>query len=172
MRKALVLVTGVIILAVASWTALQREKLLAEGTVVLLELAPVDPRSLMQGDYMALRFRVADEAFGRDGLFSPARGRERLAEDGRIVVRVDSRRVGAFARRDRGEPLAAGEIAMRYRVRDGKAKFATNAFFFQEGTGRLYERARYGEFRVAPDGELLLTHLVGENLERLGPPAR
>src|SRR5690606_6091689 len=29
------------------------------GQVVVLSLAPVDPRSLMQGDYMALRFAVA-----------------------------------------------------------------------------------------------------------------
>jgi uncharacterized membrane-anchored protein len=57
-------------------------------------------------------------------------------------------------------------------VREGDVKFATNAYFFQEGTGNLYARARYGEFRVAPDGELLLTHLVGEKFERLGPSAR
>jgi uncharacterized membrane-anchored protein len=48
-------------------------------------------------------------------------------------------------------------------------KFATNAYFFQEGTAKAYQRARYGEFRVSPSGELLLTHLRGEQLERLGP---
>ena len=168
MRKAIALVAGAGILAIASWTVMQREQLLADGQVVLLELAPIDPRSLMQGDYMALRFRAADEAFGREGFFSRGR-RERLAEDGRIVVKVNENRVGQFVRRDGGEPLAAGEVALRYRVRDGQAKFATNAFFFQEGTAKLYERARYGEFRVAPSGELLLTHLRGERLDRLGP---
>jgi uncharacterized membrane-anchored protein len=170
MRKAIALGAGVAILALASWTVMQRERLLAEGQVVLLELAPVDPRSLMQGDYMALRFRAADEAFGRGGMFGGASGREKLAEDGRVVVKVDERRVGVFVRREAGEPLAAGEMALRYRVRDGQAKFATNAYFFQEGTGKLYERARYGEFRVDASGELLLTHLRGEKLERLGPP--
>ncbi|MFX7329222.1 GDYXXLXY domain-containing protein, partial [Acinetobacter baumannii] len=34
----------------------QKEMLLKEGQLVLLPLAPVDPRSLMQGDYMALRY--------------------------------------------------------------------------------------------------------------------
>ena len=162
MRKTIALLAGLALLAVANWTIYGRERLLAEGTVVMLELAPVDPRSLMQGDYMALRFKVADEAFGRD------RGKQ--AEDGRIVVKVDERGVGAFVRRDGGEPLAQGEVALRYRVREGKAKFATNAFFFQEGTGNLYAPARYGEFRVAPSGELLLAHLVSEKFERLGPP--
>jgi uncharacterized membrane-anchored protein len=53
-------------------------------------------------------------------------------------------------------------------MRDGRPKFATNAFFFQEGDAGLYEAARYGEFRV-DDGELLLTGLRGRALERLGP---
>jgi len=87
-------------------------------------------------------------------------------------VRVGERGVGSFARRDAGEALGQEEVPMRYRVREGRAKFATNAFFFQEGTGQLYARARYGEFRVAPDGEMLLTHLVDEKFERLGPAVR
>jgi uncharacterized membrane-anchored protein len=28
--------------------------------LVFLELAPVDPRSLMQGDYMVLRYKIAE----------------------------------------------------------------------------------------------------------------
>jgi uncharacterized membrane-anchored protein len=164
MRKAIAIAAGLLVLGVVNWTIWARERQLADGRVVLLELAPVDPRSLMQGDYMALRFKVANEAFGRDG--------RKQAEDGRIVVHLGERGVGGFVRRDAGEPLAPGELRLRYRVRDGKAKFATNAFFFQEGTGRVYTSARYGEFRVADDGEILLTHLVNEKFERLGPPAR
>jgi len=161
MRKGLAILAGLAVLGAANWMIYARERLLAEGAVVLLQLAPIDPRSLMQGDFMALRFKVETDAFGR--------GRVQEAADGRIVVRQDERGVAAFVRRDRGEPLAAGELRLRYRVRDGRVKFATNAFFFQEGHARLYERARYGEFRAAPGGELLLTHLRGEGLERLGP---
>jgi len=162
MRKVLAIVAGLAILGAANWAIHSRETQLAQGAVVLLELAPVDPRSLMQGDYMALRFKVETDAFGR--------GRAEDATDGRIVARLDARGVAAYVRRDGGGPLAAGEILLRYRVRDGKVKFATNAYFFQEGTARLYERARYGEFRASPGGDLLLTHLRGEKLERLGPP--
>ncbi len=163
MRKAIALLAGVAVLGVANWAIYSRERLLNEGRIVLLELAPVDPRSLMQGDYMALRFRATDDAFGR--------GRVEGAGDGRIVVRLDARGVGRFVRRDAGEPLAADEAALRYRVREQRVKFATNAFFFQEGHAKYYERARYGEMRVAPSGELLLTGLRDDNLRRMGPPA-
>ena len=164
MRKPIAVAAGLLMLAAVNWGIYGRERLLETGQVVLLELAPIDPRSLMQGDYMALRFKVADEAFGR--------GRSKIAEDGRIVVRIGERGVGSFVRRDGGEPLAPGEARLRYRVREDKVKFATNAYFFQEGTASQYARARYGEFRVAPDGEMLLTHLVGETFERLGSPKR
>jgi uncharacterized membrane-anchored protein len=57
---------------------------------------------------------------------------------------------------------------MRYRVRDDRIKFATNAFFFQEGDAGLYGKARYGEFRVDAGGESILTAMRDEQLERLG----
>src|SRR2546427_1227855 len=79
-------------------------------------------------------------------------------------TRLPSRRIVAWTT---GTPLAPNEVLLRYRVRGGQVKFATNAFFFQEGTAKRYEGARYGEFRVAPDGELLLTGLRGKELQPL-----
>ncbi|MDE8355606.1 GDYXXLXY domain-containing protein, partial [Klebsiella pneumoniae] len=54
-RGALIALGLVLALAVVNLAIVSCERLLAEGEVVLLELAPVDPRSLMQGDYMSLR---------------------------------------------------------------------------------------------------------------------
>jgi len=160
-RRTVAIVAGILILAAANWTIFARERLLAEGRVVLLELAPVDPRSLMQGDYMALRFALANEL-----------ERQHLTSDGRVVVRLDERGVGRFVRIGDDSPLGDSELALRYRLRDGHVKFATNAFFFQEGTAALYAGARYGEARVAPSGELLITGLRGANLESLGAARR
>jgi uncharacterized membrane-anchored protein len=116
----------------------------------------------MQGDYMALRFKVADDAF---------RGtNSQLLEDGRIVLTLDDRGVGSFVRFDDGTPIGPAEIAMRYRVRDQRPKFATNAFFFQEGHAEYYNGARFGEFRVSSAGDAILTALRGGKLEALGPP--
>jgi uncharacterized membrane-anchored protein len=114
----------------------------------------------MQGDYMALRFKMTNDAL-------PAIKRSASVSDGRIVALLDERSIAAFRRLDDGAPLAGREVLLRYRVRNGELKFATNAFFFQEGTARRYEGARYGEFRVAPDGELLLAGLRGAELQPL-----
>lgn len=158
MRKAVVIVAGLAILGLVNFSIYSREQLLTAGRVVLLQLAPVDPRSLMQGDYMALRFAVANEIQSRVG--------GEAAHDGHVVLALDPEQVGRFARIDDGRPLAADEVRMHYRVRDGRIKFGTNAFFFQEGDAHLYENARFGEFRVGEDGEAILTGVRGE--ERAG----
>ena len=41
----------------------QAERTLSQGEVVYLELAPVDPRSLIQGDYMALDYALERDLF-------------------------------------------------------------------------------------------------------------
>lgn len=160
MRRLVIALGGVVILVVANVGIFQKQQLVDTGRVLLLELAPVDPRSLMQGDYMALRFRVADEAFR-------SVDRETL-QDGRLVLSVDDNNVGKFARFDSGEALGPGEVVIRYRVRAGNPKFATNAFFFEEGTADAYARARFGEFRVSPSGDAILTGMRGEKFEVLG----
>jgi len=162
MRRAIVLIAGFLILAGVTAAISSKEQLLISGRVVFLELAPVDPRSLMQGDYMALRFKAANDAFG-------FRMDQRVSlNDGRIVLSVDEKGVATFKRFDDVTPLAANEVVMRYRIRNEKPKFATNAFFFQEGHAQDYAKARYGEFHVAGSGECILTGLRDENLGQLG----
>ena len=151
MRKAVALLAGLALLAFVNFGIYQRERLVTEGRIVLLRLSPVDPRSLMQGDYMRLNFEAADQAF-------PWQRRKTL-DDGRIVVALDGRNVGHFRRFADGGPLAPGEVALRYRVRGGQPNFATNAYFFEEGQGPAFAGAAYGEFRVGEDGEMILTQL-------------
>ncbi|MCE1172418.1 MAG: GDYXXLXY domain-containing protein [Azovibrio sp.] len=164
MGKWLVLAVGIALLGLINYTIHSRETLRQEGRIVLLELAPVDPRSLMQGDYVALRFQVA-EALGRDA-------DDTEQPDGLLVLQLDEQQLGRFLRLDDGRPLARDEVRLRYRVRAGQVKLATNAFFFQEGQGRHYEQARYGAFRVAGDGDALLTGLRGADFSPLGAPSQ
>jgi uncharacterized membrane-anchored protein len=158
------------VLAFVNWSIATKETHLAEGRQVYLELAPVDPRSLMQGDYMALRFSLADEVY--DNLPKTKNHQnwrhDVAASDGFVVVSLDERQIATFVDIYEDQPLADGEILLRYRVRGGTVKFATNAYFFQEGDAKLFETALYGQFRVDPKGEVLLAALHDENLIELG----
>ncbi|WP_186299116.1 GDYXXLXY domain-containing protein [Halomonas sp. C22] len=164
-RWALVLSTLLVLAAVnvAIW---QKERHLAEGEIVYLALAPVDPRSLMQGDYMALDFALAQRL--RQALYEDHSQALPDALNGEVVVRLDDAQVARFQRLDDGSPLASDERRLAFRLRHGQVRFATDAFFFQEGHAERYEAARYGQFRVNAQGALLLTGLYDEALQRLG----
>ena len=160
MRKVLVLVCGLLILAVLNYTIYSREQLVTNGQSVFLELAPVDPRSLMQGDYMALRFAITRQA--RPLIKASPK------KDGHLILTVDERGVAKFSRLDNGEKIPVGQVKMLYRQRNKEIKFATNAFFFQEGKASLYEAAKYGEFKVALNGDSILVAMRDANLQLLG----
>jgi uncharacterized membrane-anchored protein len=169
MARIIALVSLVIVLGLVNWSIAKKETHLAEGKSVYLELAPVDPRSLMQGDYMALNFGIAREVYNAlPKTKEYTSWRHNIdAADGYVVVKLDERDIGTFKSIYSDQPLVENEILMRYRVRSGAVKFATNAYFFQEGTGNYFQSARYGEFRVDDDGELLLVAMYDKELKKL-----
>ncbi|MDN5566074.1 MAG: GDYXXLXY domain-containing protein [Psychrobacter sp.] len=134
---------------------------LANGDTVLLELAPVDPRGFMQGDYMTLRYAIADDILTA----SEQRRTEVESSNGYAIIQLDKNNVGYFVRlvdSNNGNNLATNELPIYYRIRRNQVKLATNAFFFQEGHAEAFEAAKYGLFRVNNKGEPLLTDMVDE----------
>lgn len=171
MRNKIAIIAGVIVLLLVNWSISGKEHHLKEGKVVYLKLAPVDPRSLMQGDYMQLRFIMGNSIYAalpKDKSKKHWR-RNVAAQDGRVVVSLDDKLIASFKRLEDEMSLTENEMLLRYRVRDGRVKFATNAFFFQEGHAKVYNAARYGQFRVDEKGELLLTSMHNDKLEMLKP---
>ena len=171
MAKKIALVATLLILVIVNWSIFGKERHLAQGRIVYLELAPVDPRSLMQGDYMALRFKLANAVHAALPKAEKHHGWRQAVDavDGNVVVRLDARQVASFQALDTNQALSEDELRLRYRVRNGQVKFATNAFFFQEGHAHYYTPAKYGQFRVDDQGELLLVAMYDKDLKRLGP---
>ena len=169
MRIFIAIFTFILILAGVNWSIYQKEDQLANGQIAYLKLRPVDPRSLMQGDYMALRFEIADNVYAALPKNERRRWRYNVdASDGFIVVTLDDKGRASYQRLyTKQTELAENELKIRYRVRNGSIKFATNAFFFQEGTGNIYEKAKYGQFRVSQDGDLLLAAMFDKDLKHL-----
>jgi uncharacterized membrane-anchored protein len=157
--RVLLAIGAVLVLCAVNLSILGKENIKRNGEIVYLDLAPVDPRSLMQGDYMTLRFRLAQEiqgAFAADN--RPREGERRLAP-----VTLDGRRIASLAK-----PGAAPALSIRYRMRKDAVWLGTNAFFFEEGSDQRYSGARYGEFRVDREsGEAVLVGLRDGKLRPL-----
>jgi uncharacterized membrane-anchored protein len=150
------------VLLVANTGIWQKESLIAHGQVLLVELVPVDPRSLMQGDYMQLRFGLPDVDQGPDqaqGLLQVQRPR--------VLALRDERGVARFRAAPPGTQPLPGEVAIELTPKGGRWVLVTDAWFFAEGEAARWAPARYGEFRVDSDGRALLVGLRGAQLEAL-----
>jgi uncharacterized membrane-anchored protein len=155
LTRVLTVAGAALVLGAVNYSIAGKEDVIRNGETVYLELAPVDPRSLMQGDYMALRFRLAEELeAARDGASFAARER-------RAALDLDARRVATLA-------AGVGEAEIAFKIRQGRVWLGTNAYFFSEGSAERYEQARYGVFRLRrADGEAVLVGLADENLNTL-----
>ena len=164
-RKALLVVGALLVFIGFNHAVMTKTQTLANGAIVKLKLAPQDPRGLLTGDYMALRYEIANALSGT------GTGRSELfAEDGYVLVQVNAQGVAEFVGQSASFPTPGpGQVVLQFRRRDQEVKFATNAFYFQEGQAHTFEAARYGEFRVSPKGEMLLTHLLDEKGVRIEP---
>jgi uncharacterized membrane-anchored protein len=149
MKTVLIWLGALLALGVLNLAIRQKEATLAGGETVYLKLAPVDPRSLMQGDYMVLNYAIAREL-----------RQEKLdAFGGHVVIELDGRAAATFVRLDDGSALAANERTLTYKNRRG-AQFGIESFFFQEGKGAAYADAEYAEIRLSPSGGAMLIGLV------------
>lgn len=141
----------------------QKEQVISTGQKVYLRLVPRDPRSLMQGDYMALNFDFP--AHIRTAL-DPSDRLTRDPQRALVVAQRDERGIATVSRLATGpqEGLAPGELLLPLKHIGGQWVVVTDAFFFAEGQGERWRGASFGEFRVLPDGRALLVGLVDERL--------
>lgn len=121
-----------------------REVSLRTGTEVVLQTVPVDPRSLLQGDYAILDYEVArlpdwmrEWAVGETVYVA-------LREEGDVWTAADY----FGERRD-----VAGDVFIKGRIdRPGHLKFGIGSYFVPEGTGRVIETAEDVKVVVSVDG--------------------
>ena len=146
--RALILIGALLVLTAVNYSIHRKEQIIRTGEPIYLELAPVDPRSLMQGDYMALRFQLAGAI--ETSLSSLPSGASQRAQ-----IVLDDRGVATLSAGD-----ADSTLLIRYRLRNGRVWLGTNAYFFEEGTAAQFTNARYGEFRLdRASGEAVLVAL-------------
>ncbi len=158
-RRALILWgTLLVVLVVANAIIYDQERLRAEGTIVYLELVPVDPRSLMQGDYMILNYRITQAIREANG-----------PDQGKVVIWLDENNVGRYMRIYDGR-RADDELLLKYDTRPTGIQIGAESFFFQEGRGSEYANARYAEIRVSESGDVSLVALCDVRLVKLGSP--
>lgn len=154
-QRAGLFATLLLTLVVANGAIWQKETLISHGRPVFIALAPVDPRSLMQGDYMELNFAL------------PALNDIGAMRRAKVVAKIDERGVAVIQGLALDQRLAADEIVIELVSTGSGLRPATDAWYFKEGEAKRWSHARYGEFRVDGKGRALLVNLRGADLEAL-----
>jgi len=136
------------------------ETIKQDGQTVLLDLRPVDPRALMMGDFMALRYAAE----------TPRDLPEDIAPSGQFVLTLDENEVGTYSRIAANDTLASNEVKINYIRQKRGVTFGAPRYYFQNGTAEAYEAGEYGIFKIAPSGRAILVGLADENFKRIEPP--
>lgn len=164
MKKAIPLLIGCLLLVGLNWTIWGHEQTLKTGETLFLKLAPADPRSLMQGDYMRLAFSIERTIDKKTSLSQP--------KTGRLIITTDENNIGKFVDFYRDQPLTENQKTIRYsksRWRGTSINIEPRSFFFQEGHAKHYEQAKYGVFKYKDGHTYLLEALADENQTIITP---
>jgi uncharacterized membrane-anchored protein/uncharacterized membrane protein len=130
------------------------ETILAKGQVIKLELLPVDPRSLLQGDYMQLDYKIAHPP----GVTEPDAWRGGV----KVAIAPDAQGVYQWQRElGEDEPLRDGEVMIRGKRGYMGIEYGIERFYIPEGTGmEVASTAKHAEVRVGVNGNALLVRLM------------
>jgi uncharacterized membrane-anchored protein len=154
----IILINLIILLGLFNNSILQKEGLLTDGQLVLLELAPVDPRSLMQGDYMRLRYAISDNI-----------NSDSISKRGFCVVKLEENGIAKKVRiQENKTPINDNEFLIEYTSKKWRnINIGAESYFFQEGEADKYENAKYGGIKVDSQGNGLLIGLYDKNRKKI-----
>lgn len=154
----IILINLIILLGLFNNSILQKEGLLTDGQLVLLELAPVDPRSLMQGDYMRLRYAISDNI-----------NSDSISKRGFCVVKLEENGIAKKVRiQENKTPINDNEFLIEYTSKKWRnINIGAESYFFQEGEADKYENAKYGGIKLDRQGNSLLIGLYDENRKKI-----
>ena len=155
-KWVIILVNLILLIGYFNFSIFKKEKTLKNGQLILLKLAPVDPRSLMQGDYMTLRYEISE---GIDTKNLPKRAY--------FVIKLDQNKVAEKVRlQQERKPLNAGEFLICYSASDSwNVNIGAESYFFQEGEAEKFEKAKYGGVKIDDKGNSVLIGLYNEKLK-------
>ncbi len=158
LKQILIFANLLLVLIVANALIFNKEHVIKTGQFVLLELEPVDPRSLMQGDYMELRYAVQNNAT------------ENFPKRGYLILTVDDSSCVIIHRvSEHADSVLVNQIALKYVSNDFRIDFGADSYFFQEGNADLFSQAKYGGIKANRHGNSVLIGLYDKNKNLILP---
>jgi len=175
MKKFLPLHLAIFSIALFCGLIAQHEWHLRDSQSIYVELAPVDPRSILQGDYMMLNYDLHFSALAAENRLERPESEANIQDfenQSRILSYVQLDEKGrvvktSFDRSALDQPRSAQLILKNPQNTFEGLYPATNSFMFAEGLEPCYRDAKFAELKLKENGEALLADLVDQNLKSL-----
>ncbi|MEM1503479.1 GDYXXLXY domain-containing protein [Domibacillus sp. 8LH] len=152
---AVVLVLQTAFLITTAW---QKEQLLQKGEVAALELAPVDPRSLIQGDYVQLGYTIgtvySDQFYNSST--APPEGKINVSlKPTSEFISYNGKQIPVYQAETFTHQQPDG-LFIEGSGRYGTLTLGIEHFFIPENTGTKWEQKTHAIIRIAENGDALL----------------
>ena len=182
-KPLMALLIALLMLLPLNYKIWQFENVLATGKPVVLKIVPVDPRSLMQGDYMSLNYAILQDIAAQlndepDQLNDEQTNEEdtwqitRKPQPKRIyaLIHQNEQGVATLCRVEKTKPMdftdCEPNLYLPINNTGWSPALPSQEYFFAEGKGQYYAQAEYAEYRFK-DGILLLARLLDKDLKPL-----
>lgn len=157
MKKIFVVLNLLLLMIVFGYSVIKEEKNLKKATFYI-KTVPVDPRSLIQGDYMVLNYDIAESARMEIGNI----------RKGYIRIKMNDLKIAEFIRIDEEYlPPSNNEISIQFQKNGSNIDIGVNSYLFQEGTGNKFQKAQYAEVIELKNGKLRLKNLLDKNFIKI-----
>ncbi|MBD3920588.1 GDYXXLXY domain-containing protein [Paenibacillus sp. PR3] len=159
----LLIVVVALQLGFISYQVAVSEYALRSGTPIKLEIAPIDPRSMLQGDYVTVSYTISTPAPS-----AKIELEETTAHNVKVVLKSDANGVFQFSRLyKKEESIGSNEVIINGRWDGwdswGTIHYGIETYFVPEGTGADVQRdARYAYARVSRSGNAILERLSNQ----------
>ncbi|MBI0422874.1 GDYXXLXY domain-containing protein [Acinetobacter sp. ACIN00229] len=170
MKKYFSLILALVTLLIFVGLVAKNEWHLHHSKSIFIELRPVDPRSILQGDYMALAYKLNLQSLkALAGSESEALDQvifNHSSVQAKVILDSQNRVVRTIL--DTNNSFAGQSLILKNPENRLQALYpASRSFLFAEGLAQCYQKAKYAEFKVNTKGEAILFDLRGEGLQPL-----
>ncbi|SPY33598.1 GDYXXLXY domain-containing protein [Pasteurella canis] len=164
-RVMLTAITALFIGLATNYSIYKYEDILNTGEPIILKTAPLDPRSLMQGDYMSLNYEILQDIYNI-WYEDPSDGASFVY----ALLKRDELGITMLCRLQKTVPTSfdgcTPDIYLPINVAHWQPRLPSQDYFFAEGKGEYYAQAEYAEYRFK-NGKALLFQLLDKNLNPL-----
>lgn len=135
----------------------QKESILRNGTDIVLKVEPVDPRSILQGDYVQLSYNISESKSLKDN-------------SNQVFVLLEKNEKGIYEvaaiyddKQEAKQHLKKDQVLITGKTYGETITYGIEHFFVEEGKGEEVEAdAKYAKVRVGANGDAILLELTSK----------